>query len=543
MPYSVSLSKEIMSSPVWNQLLKNKQELQNVTISDLFENDQDRMSRCVEQYDGLSWDFSKHRANDHTFSLLCDLAVERGVPAGVEAMFRGDRINQTENRSVLHTALRLPRTASLVVEGTNIVPLVHETLDRMYAFAEGIRNRSTLGSTGKPITNIINIGIGGSDLGPVMAYEALKAYTDRELSFHFVSNVDSSDIHEALLASDPETTLCIIASKTFTTAETMTNAQTARAWFETRLGVSFDVSKHFVALSTNQKLVSEFGITQANTFGFWEWVGGRFSMESAIGLSTVIAVGRSRYEELLAGFRSIDTYVKDADVRTNAVYRMALLGVWYRNFWNMQTYAILPYENYLKRFPAYLQQLLMESNGKSVTLQGEDVEHDTSPVYWGEPGTNGQHSFHQMLHQGTSPMPVDFLLGRRPVHELGSHHTLLQAHCLAQASVLAFGKSAEVLRAEGVSENLIPHKVMPGNRPSTLILFDSMSPYVLGQLVSMYEHVTLIQGLIWGVGSFDQWGVELGKVVAGSIVQALAGEEVELDSSTAWAVAHLKNDD
>lgn len=531
----------LVNLPEWNALENKHAEMVDWTLRNAFESDRSRVADFTLDACGIRFDFSKHLMDSELRQLLMNLAAAREVPAGVAAMLRGDRINQTENRSVLHTALRRPSGDSLQIDGVDVVQDVHAVLEAMRTFSESVRNGSFVGSTGKPIRRIINIGIGGSDLGPVMAFEALRAYSQRNLSFVFVSNVDGSDIAEALEDSDPETTLFIVASKTFTTAETMTNANTAKQWLASRLGETFRPDRHFVALSTNHKLVTDFGIAPENVFGFWDWVGGRFSMDSAIGLSTMIAVGADGFDELLRGFHDMDEYLVSEPMETNAIYLMALLSVWYRNFYDAQSHAVLPYDNYLKRFPAYLQQMLMESNGKSVLLNGEPVETETSPIYWGEPGTNGQHSFHQLLHQGTSMVPVDFLVGVHPVHELGVHHDLLLSNVLAQASVLAFGKTAAEVAADGTRPDLVAHKVMPGNRPSTLIMYPKMTPRVLGQLVALYEHVTLIQGLIWGIGSFDQWGVELGKTVANTITPTLAtGEISHLDASTAAAVEYIR---
>lgn len=527
--------------PEWKSLHTKYEEMSTWTLRNAFARDPERVQSLTFSACGIYFDFSKHLIDADLVTRLMKLAEARDVTGGITAMLRGERVNRTENRSVLHTALRRPASDSLIVDGVDVVNEVQSVLRQMREFSLKIRHGAFVGSTGKPITNIVNIGIGGSDLGPVMAHEALKAFCDPALSFAFVSNVDGSDIYEALRASDPETTLFIVASKTFTTSETMTNAQTARDWLSHELGDRFKPERHFVALSTNTARVLDFGIAEGNIFGFWDWVGGRFSMDSAIGLSTMMAIGPDAFDQLLAGFHDMDTYLVNEPAESNVIYIMALLSIWYRNFHGAQTHAVLPYDNYLKRFPAYLQQLLMESNGKSVTVDGMPVDTDTSPVYWGEPGTNGQHSFHQLLHQGTSLIPVDFLVAARPIHKLGQHHELLMSNVLAQASVLAFGKTADEVRADGTPEELVKHKVMPGNRPSTLIMYGELSPRVLGQLVALYEHITLIQGLIWGVGSFDQWGVELGKVVATSITPALStGETSHLDASTAAAIAHYR---
>ncbi|MEY3407655.1 MAG: hypothetical protein RL038_716, partial [Actinomycetota bacterium] len=494
-------------SKAWKKLDKHAKSIKRTTLRELFAADSNRVDKFTMQAVDLRFDFSKHLINEKTLELLQELATKQKVADGVQAMLRGDKINITENRSVLHTALRLPKNAELVVDGVDVVSQVHEVLERMEAFADAVREGRFLGSTGKAINTVINIGIGGSDLGPVMAFEALKAYSKRDLVFKFVSNVDGADIHEALIGVDPETTLFIVASKTFTTSETMTNANTAKQWMAEQLGDAFNPAAHFAALSTNAQRVAEFGVDSANVFGFWDWVGGRFSMESAIGLSLMIAIGPENYRSLLSGFNEMDEYLVSEPIESNAIYTMALLSIWYRNFWDAQTSAVLPYDNYLKRFPAYLQQMLMESNGKSVRIDGKAVKHETSPIYWGEPGTNGQHSFHQLLHQGTTLVPVDFLVAVNPITSIGNHHDLLLANVFAQASVLAFGKTLDEVIADGTAPELAPHKVMPGSRPSTLIMYPQLTPSVLGQLIALYEHITLIQGLIWQVASFDQWGV------------------------------------
>ena len=521
----------------WKSVGKQAKRLKKTSIRELFQKDESRVEAMSLTAAALTFDFSKHIIDSESFNALLKLAKSRDVASGIEKMFAGEKINVTEGRSVLHTALRKPKSEQLVVDNVDVVFEVHAVLARMTDFANAVRDGRFLGSTGKPVTDIVNIGIGGSDLGPVMAFEALKAFTQRNLRFSFVSNVDSSDLAEALVGKNPETTLFIVASKTFTTTETMTNADSARKWLSDGLGESFNPAAHFAALSTNLELVERFGIAPANVFGFWDWVGGRFSMESAIGLSTMIAIGPAAFQELLDGFHEMDVYFETTKPKDNVVHRMALLNVWYRNFFDAQSHAVLPYENYLKRFPAYLQQMLMESNGKSVTLDGKAVDYQTSAIYWGEPGTNGQHSFHQLLHQGTSLVPVDFLVGTKSLNDMGNHQDLLFANVLAQASVLAFGKTVDEVLADGTSPELANHKVMPGNRPSTLIMYEQLSPRVLGNLVALYEHITLVQGLVWGVGSFDQWGVELGKIVANTITPTLlTGETESLDSSTAAAV-------
>ena len=505
-------------------------------LRSLFESDPGRAERFTAEAAGLFCDFSKQRLTDETLALLVELARERGVEERRDAMLRGERINVTEDRAVLHTALRLPREASLVVDGRDVVPDVHEVLDRMAAFATDVRDGRWLGYTGRPIRTVVNIGIGGSDLGPVMAYRALRPYTRRDLDFRFVSNVDGTDIVEATRELDPAETLFIVSSKTFTTLETMTNAGTARAW----LLDSFDgdvgaVARHFVAVSTNLGEVAAFGIDTANAFGFWDWVGGRYSMDSAIGLSTMIAVGPDHFAELLSGFHAMDRHFATAPLERNLPALLGLIGIWNTDFLGAETVAVLPYDQYLERFPAYLQQLTMESNGKSVTLDSERVGVATGPVYWGEPGTNGQHSFYQLIHQGTRLIPCDFIAFTHPRNDVGDHHDLLFANVLAQAEALAFGKTADEVRAEGTAESLVPHRVFEGNRPSNVILGEALTPATLGALVALYEHAVFVQGAVWGINSFDQWGVELGKVLAQRIVPELtAASDPELrhDPST-----------
>lgn len=530
----------LTSSPAWRDLAAHADEIRATTLRELFAGDADRTNRCTIEAAGVVLDWSKHRATAQTHALLLDLVRATGVEAKRDAMFRGDRINTTENRSVLHTALRLPEGASLLVEGVDVAALVHDELAKMTTFANRIRNREFLGHTGLPITNVVNIGIGGSDLGPVMAYEALRAYSDRGITIRYVSNVDGTDVSESLMDLDPAVTLIIVSSKTFTTSETMTNAATALAWLRENLGDDVDVARHFAAVSTNAKAVAEFGIDPANVVGFWDWVGGRFSMDSAIGLSTMIAVGPENFRRLLAGFHAMDEHFLTSPLEANMPVTMAMLGIWYRNFFGAQSVAVLPYEQYLKRFPAYLQQMIMESNGKSVHIDGTPVDADTSAVYWGEPGTNGQHSFHQLLHQGTSMIPVDFLVGLSSHHPVGNHHELLMSNVLAQAAVLAFGKTAEEVAADGVAPELVLHKVMPGNRPSSLLMYDLLTPEVLGALISLYEHITFVQGAVWDLNSFDQWGVELGKAMASQIIPALRGADTDFDSSTNAAVARYR---
>ncbi len=492
---------------------------------------------------GLYFDYSKHRATAQTIKLLVQLAEQSQLRQRTEAMFSGEKINSTEGRAVLHTALRAPRGATVSVEGRNVVPDVHEVLDRMGEFASRVRAGEWQGHTGKPIVNIVNIGIGGSDLGPVMAYEALRHYAQRNLTFRFVSNVDATDFVEATRDLDPAQTLFIVSSKTFTTMETMANAHSARRWLLETLKDEKAVARHFVAVSTNAKAVGDFGIDTRNMFGFWDWVGGRYSMDSAIGLSTMLAIGPERFTELLGGFHAMDEHFRTAPFEKNIPVIMGLLGVWYADFFDAATVAVLPYDQYLKRFPAYLQQLTMESNGKSVTLDGRSVDYATGAIYWGEPGTNGQHSFYQLIHQGTRLIPCDFIGFSRSLNPLNDHHDMLMANMFAQAEALAFGKTLEQVTAEGVSPELVPHRVFSGNRPSTMILADELTPDILGKLVALYEHATFVQGVIWQINSFDQWGVELGKALAGRILPELkAGQESPLghDSSTNALIARYR---
>ena len=516
----------------WNALTKHYASLREVHLRKLFADDPKRGERMTLEAVGLYLDYSKNRITAETLNLLVQLAKESGLPARIEAMFRGEKINITENRSVLHVALRAPRGSSIVVDGENVVPRVHAVLDRMADFSNRVRSGTWKGHTGKRIRNIVNIGIGGSDLGPVMAYEALKHYSDRALTFRFVSNVDGSDFVEATWDLDPAETLVIVSSKTFTTLETMTNAQSARAWLLQGLGGDVKaVAKHCVAVSTNAQKVSEFGIDTANMFEFWDWVGGRYSMDSAIGLSTMLAIGPENFRAFLDGLHQMDEHFRTAPFEGNLPVLMALLTIWYTNFFGVQTVAVLPYEQYLKRFPAYLQQLIMESNGKHVTLDGAKVTYDTSPVVWGEPGTNGQHSFYQLIHQGSRLIPCDFIAFDEPLHALGRHHDLLLANVFAQAEALAFGKTPEQVKAEGTADWLVPHRVFEGNRPSNMILARRLTPETLGKLVALYEHSTFTQGVIWNIDSFDQWGVELGKVLAQRIVP-------ELESKTEPSLSH-----
>ncbi|HYQ11843.1 MAG TPA: glucose-6-phosphate isomerase [Solirubrobacterales bacterium] len=525
----------LREQPSWKALEAHFGEIRDTRLSDLFAADPDRGERMAAGGAGLYLDYSKNRINDETIGLLTALTDECGMPARREAMFRGDRINVSENRSVLHVALRMPRDRSLVVDGVDVVKEVHGVLDRMAAFCEKVRSGEWKGQTGKPIRNVINIGIGGSDLGPVMAYEALRHYSKRDMTFRFVSNVDGTDFVECTRDLDPDETLFIISSKTFTTLETMTNAHTARQWSLDALGDESAVAKHFVAVSTNAEGVSEFGIDTDNMFGFWEWVGGRYSMDSAIGLSTMLAIGPDRFGEMLAGFHAMDEHFLETPTESNLPALMGMLAVWYGDCFGAQTVAVLPYNQYLHRFPAYLQQLTMESNGKHVTLDGRRVDYQTGAVYWGEPGTNGQHSFYQLIHQGTELIPSDFIGFERSLNPIGEHHDLLMANVFAQTEALAFGKTADQVREEGTPEELVPHRVFEGNRPSNTILAAELTPELLGTLVALYEHSVFTQGAIWGIDSFDQWGVELGKVLAKRIVPELeAADEPDLghDSST-----------
>lgn len=521
--------------PEWRALETHYRAIRDMHLRQLFAEDPGRGERLNASAAGLYFDFSKNRITDETLRLLIALAEACDLRTRIDAMFRGERINTTENRAVLHVALRAPRDAVILVDGVNVAPEVHAVLDRMAAFAEQMRSGRWTGFTGKPIRNIVNIGIGGSDLGPVMAYEALRYYSDRNLTFRFVSNVDGSDFTEATRDLDPAETLFIVASKTFTTLETMTNARTARAWTLAALGDEAAVARHFVAVSTNAAEVAKFGIDLANMFGFWDWVGGRYSMTSAIGLSTMIALGPERFRELLAGFHAMDEHFRTAPFDRNLPVIHGLLTVWYAGFFGIETVAILPYDNYLKRFPAYLQQLTMESNGKSVTLSGAPVSYQTGMIYWGEPGTNGQHSFYQLLHQGTRLALCDFIGFAEPLNPLGNHHDLLMANMFAQAEALAFGKTLEETLAEGTPEWLAPHRTFAGNRPSNTLLAERLTPATLGALVALYEHSVFTQGAIWDINPFDQWGVELGKVLAGRIVPELMDESTSHlthDSST-----------
>jgi glucose-6-phosphate isomerase len=506
----------------WAALARHHAQVKDLHLRELFASDPRRGERMTLEAAGIFLDYSKNRVTDETLRLLLELAEESGLRERIDAMFRGDKINVTEDRAVLHVALRAPRGASIVVDGKDVVPEVHAVLDRMAAFSDAVRSGAWKGHTGKRIRSVVNIGIGGSDLGPVMAYEALRHHADRGLTFRFVSNVDATDLVEATRDLDPAETLFVVSSKTFTTLETMTNARSAREWSLAGLGGDpRAVARHFVAVSTNAARVAEFGVDTANMFGFWDWVGGRYSMDSAIGLSTMLAVGPDGFRAMLAGFREVDEHFRTAPLERNLPVLKALLSLWYNDFFGAQTVAVLPYEQYLKRFPAYLQQLAMESNGKRVTLEGQPVDFDTAPVYWGEPGTNGQHSFYQLIHQGTRLVPADLIAFERPLNPLGRHHDLLVANVLAQAEALAFGKTADEVRAEGTPEPLVPHRVFEGNRPTNTLLLDRLGPAALGRLVALYEHDVFTQGAIWGIGSFDQWGVELGKVLAQRIASEL----------------------
>ncbi len=517
----------------WKELREHYEQVRHVHLRDLFADDATRGERLTLDACGIYLDYSKNRITEETLRLLLRLADESGLRRRIDAMFAGERINITEDRAVLHVALRAPRREQINVDGIDVVSAVHEVLGRMGEFANRVRARQWRGHTGKPIRNVVNIGIGGSDLGPVMAYEALRHYSARDLTFRFVSNVDGTDFAEATHDLDPAETLFIVSSKTFTTLETMTNARTARQWVLDALKDEAAIAKHFVAVSTNTAEVEKFGIDVMNMFGFWDWVGGRYSMDSAIGLSTMIAIGSAEFAELLAGFHEMDEHFRTAPFAENLPVLLGLLTVWYSDFFGAQTQAVLPYDQYLKRFPAYLQQLTMESNGKSVTLSGERVTYDTSPVYWGEPGTNGQHSFYQLIHQGTRLIPADFIGFLHTLNPLGSHHDLLTANVFAQSEALAFGKTAAAVAAEGTPEWLVPHRVFEGNRPSNTLLLERLTPAALGKLVALYEHSVFVQGTVWNVNSFDQWGVELGKVLASKVAAELTSDsELAHDSST-----------
>jgi glucose-6-phosphate isomerase len=528
--------RALRDRPAWASLESHYEDIRRRHLRELFAADESRGERMAVEAAGLYLDYSKNRITDETLALLGQLAEQSGLPERTQAMFAGERINVSENRAVLHVALRMPRDRSLVVDGEDVVKQVHEVLDRMAAFSERVRSGEWRGHTDRPIRNVVNIGIGGSDLGPVMAYEALRHYLKRDMIFRFVSNVDSTDFAEATRDLNAEETLFIVSSKTFTTLETMTNARSAREWALSALGSDESaVAKHFVAVSTNAEKVSEFGIDTDNMFGFWEWVGGRYSMDSAIGLSTMLAIGPERFGELLAGFHDVDEHFRTAPFERNLPALMGMLAVWYSDFFGAQTYGVMPYEQYLKRFPAYLQQLTMESNGKHVTIDGRHVDYETGAVYWGEPGTNGQHSFYQLIHQGTRLIPVDLIGFAKTLNPLRDHHDLLMSNVFAQAEALAFGRTEEEVRAEGTPDEVVPHRIMEGNRPTNVILAELLTPRILGALVALYEHSVFTQGVVWEIDSFDQWGVELGKVLAARIIPELksASEpDLQHDSST-----------
>jgi glucose-6-phosphate isomerase len=528
--------KPLSRRKAWTALKAHYKTAQALHLKKLFDDNPRRGEEFTLEAVGIYLDYSKNRITDKTLKLLLDLAKESGLRERIDAMFRGDKINVTENRAVLHVALRAPKNETILVDGKNVVPEVHTVLDKMTAFSNRVRSGEWKGHTGKRIKNVINIGIGGSDLGPVMAYEALKHYSERSMTFRFVSNVDSTDFAEAILDLDPTETLFIISSKTFTTLETMTNAHTARDWSLKGLGGDEKaVAKHFVAVSTNEAEVSKFGIDTANMFGFWDWVGGRYSMDSAIGLSTMLAVGPDNFRAMLSGFHQMDEHFRTTPFERNLPVLLGLISVWYNDFFGAQTVAVLPYEQYLKRFPAYLQQLTMESNGKHVTLAGKPVNYETGPIYWGEPGTNGQHSFYQLIHQGTRLIPCDFIAFGKALNPLGRHHDILIANVCAQTEALAFGKTAKQVKAEGTPDWLVPHRVFEGNRPSNTLLLDRLTPEALGKLVALYEHSVFTQGTIWQIDSFDQWGVELGKVLAQRIIPELESKtepKLNHDSST-----------
>jgi glucose-6-phosphate isomerase len=528
--------RPVKNRPAWSAIEAHYESVRGMHMRNLFADDPARGERLTAEASGIFLDYSKNRITGETLKLLVRLAEESGLRARIDAMFAGEKINVTEKRAVLHVALRAPKGASILVDGENVVPQVHAVLDQMASFSNRIRSGEWIGHTGKRIRNVVNIGIGGSDLGPVMAYEALRHYSQRGLMFRFVSNVDGTDFAEAVIDLDPAETLFIVSSKTFTTLETMTNAQTARAWSLAGFGGDEKaIAKHFVAVSTNASAVAAFGIDTANMFGFWDWVGGRYSMDSAIGLSTMIAVGPDNFRAMLDGFHQMDEHFRTTPFESNLPVLMGLLSIWYSDFFGAQTVAVLPYEQYLKRFPAYLQQLTMESNGKHVTLDGEGVSCQTGAIYWGEPGTNGQHSFYQLIHQGTRLIPCDFIAFCQTLNPLGRHHDILIANVCAQAEALAFGKTAEEVKAEGTPDWLVPHRVFEGNRPSNIILIERLTPQALGKLIALYEHSVFTQGAIWGIDSFDQWGVELGKVLAQRIIPELENKQepsLSHDSST-----------
>jgi glucose-6-phosphate isomerase len=535
-PAQTPARRKAFKRSAWGALASHYNGASKLHLRQLFADDPGRGQRMAIEAVGLYLDYSKNRVTDETLKLLGQLAEESGLRARIDAMFRGEKINITEKRAVLHVALRAPKDASILVDGKNVVPEVHAVLDKMADFADRVRSGAWKGHTGKRIRNVVNIGIGGSDLGPVMAYEALKHHSQRDMTFRFVSNIDGTDFVEAVRDLDPAETLFIVSSKTFTTLETMTNAQTARAWSLAGLGGDEQlVAKHFVAVSTNAAEVAKFGIDTANMFGFWDWVGGRYSMDSAIGLSTMVAIGPDNFRAMLDGFHQMDEHFRTAPFEGNLPVILGLLSVWYNNFFGAQTVAVLPYEQYLKRFPAYLQQLTMESNGKHVTLDGQTVARDTGPIYWGEPGTNGQHSFYQLIHQGTRLIPCDFIAFAKPLNPLGRHHDMLLANVFAQTEALAFGKTPGQVKAEGTPDWLVPHRVFEGNRPSNTILADRLTPETLGKLVALFEHSVFTQGALWNIDSFDQWGVELGKVLAQRIIPELENDPeptLNHDSST-----------
>ena len=536
--------KRLAKRKAWSALKVHFRKIGERHLRDLFEDDPERAEKFTVEAVGINFDYSKNRITEKTLGLLLELAEESGLRERIDAMFRGDKINITENRAVLHVALRAPKDATIVVDGKNVVPEVHAVLDKMSNFSNRVRSGSWTGHTGKRIRNVINVGIGGSDLGPVMAYEALKHYSERSMTFRFVSNVDGTDFAEAVVDLDPSETLFIVSSKTFTTLETMTNAHTAREWALKGLGGDEKaVAKHFVAVSTNTAEVAKFGIDTQNMFGFWDWVGGRYSMDSAIGLSTMLAIGPENFRAMLSGFHQMDEHFRTAPFDRNLPVLLGLLGVWYTNFLGAETVAVLPYEQYLKRFPAYLQQLTMESNGKHVTLEGKHVDYATGPIYWGEPGTNGQHSFYQLIHQGTRLIPCDFIAFAKTLNPLGRHHDILLANVFAQSEALAFGKTVKQVKAEGTQDWLVPHRVFEGNRPSNTFLLELLTPEALGKLVALYEHSVFTQGTIWQIDSFDQWGVELGKVLAQRIIPELESKtepQLKHDTSTNAAIERYR---
>jgi glucose-6-phosphate isomerase len=544
-PSKTAVTQSTGKPAVWRDLIDHHATMQGLHLRSLFADDPARGQRMTAEAAGVYLDYSKNRINDETLKLLVGLAEQAGLRDRIDAMFRGEKINVTENRAVLHVALRAPKGQSIIVDGKNVVPEVHAVLDKMADFANRVRSGQWKGHSGKPIRNVVNIGIGGSDLGPVMAYEALRYYSNDAMTFRFVSNVDGTDFVEATRGLDPAETLFIVSSKTFTTLETMTNAQSARNWSLQGLGGDAKaVARHFVAVSTNAEKVAQFGIDTANMFEFWDWVGGRYSMDSAIGLSTMVAIGPDHFHDMLAGFHAIDEHFRTTPFSRNLPVLMGLLAVWYNDFFGAQTVAVLPYDQYLKRFPAYLQQLMMESNGKHVTLDGTPVATETGPIYWGEPGTNGQHSFYQLIHQGTRLIPCDFIAFGQALNPLGRHHDILLANVIAQSEALAFGKTPEQVKAEGTPDWLVPHRVFEGNRPSNTILMDRLTPAALGKLVALYEHSVFTQGVIWNIDSFDQWGVELGKLLAQRIIPELEAKiapKLDHDSSTNNLIRRCRN--